>query len=264
METVQTPQRRNCKQTPIPANLWAALRNEAAELALSEPVLADIAHKRVLDTPTLTASLARLLAEKLNRPAMETDKLEDLFNSVYAKHKGLEAFALEDIAALRRHDPAAQDFITPYLFFKGFHALQTHRLAHALWQDGRKALAFFLQSRMSIVFGVDIHPAATIGHGVTFDHASGVVIGETARIGNNVLILHGVTLGGRGDVCGDRHPIIGNDVTIGACAQVIGRIVVGDGAFVAAGSLVVKPVAPHTTVAGVPAKVINQKLVENA
>lgn len=257
-------QPRNCKETPIPADIWSTLRTEAENLARTEPLLAGIIHTRVLKPDSITASISMLLAEKLNRPALETPQLDKLFKEIYAGHPYLETAVNEDLAALRLFDPAALDFITPYLFYKGFHALQTHRIANALWKDGRKALAFFLQSRMSIVFGVDIHPAATIGHGVTFDHASGIVIGETARIGNNVLILHGVTLGGRGDQCGERHPIIGNNVTIGACAQILGRIEVGDGAFVAAGSLVVKPVAPHTTVAGVPAKVINQKEVENA
>lgn len=243
---------------PVHAETWTVLRAEAEALAAREDILADIINTRVLSADRLPHSLAMLLSEKLNRPACGADTLQILFREIYDRSPHLEDAALADLAAVLRQDPAARDLITPYLFFKGFHALQTYRLAHVLWHEGRIELAQFLQSRTSMVFGVDIHPAARIGKGVVFDHASGIVVGETARIGNNVLILHGVTLGGKGHISGDRHPIIEDDVTIGACAQILGRITIGKGSYVAAGSLVLKPVEPNTTVAGVPAKVIRE------
>jgi serine O-acetyltransferase len=161
-----------------------------------------------------------------------------------------------DIRAIRDRDPAAKRFSEPFLYFKGFHALQTHRVAHWLWLEGRHALALFLQNRTSEVFAVDIHPAARIGNGILMDHATGVVVGETAVIEDNVSILHEVTLGGTGKAEGDRHPKVRHGVLIGAGAKILGNVEVGRGAKVGAGSVVLEDVPPHCTVAGVPAKII--------
>lgn len=161
-----------------------------------------------------------------------------------------------DIRAITERDPAATRFSEPLLYFKGFHALQTHRVAHWLWSEGRRELALFLQSRASEVFGVDIHPAARIGKGILVDHATGVVVGETAVVEDNVSILHEVTLGGTGKDCGDRHPKVRHGVLIGAGAKILGNVEVGEGAKIGAGSVVLEDVPAHATVAGVPAKVV--------
>jgi len=157
---------------------------------------------------------------------------------------------------VEERDSACTTLAVPFLYFKGFHALQTHRIAHWLWQQGRHSLALFFQNRMSVVFGVDIHPAAQLGYGLMLDHATGLVIGETTVIGNNVSILQSVTLGGTGKEGGDRHPKVGDGVLISAGAKILGNICIGEGAKVGAGSVVLHAVPPHTTVAGVPAKVV--------
>lgn len=239
--------------------VWAELRAEAEKAAREEPMLRKIIRSRLLSCETLADSLAILLSDKLDRPAVTAKDLKTLFSKIYADNPALEAVCARDLLSVKAFDPAATDLLTPFLFFKGFHALQSYRLAHALWLAGRKKLALFLQSRMATVFGVDIHPAARIGGGVTFDHATGIVIGETAVVGDDVLILHNVTLGTKGYERGDRHPLIGNRVTLGAGAKVLGRIRVGDDAYVAAGSLVIKPVVAGETVAGVPAKPIRSR-----
>lgn len=237
-------------------SVWVALQQEAKSMADGEPLLADLIAARVLKPENLREALAVLLPEKLDRPAMDAKKLHALFTDVYARHPGLGETCALDLLSTLGHDPAAKNHVTPFLFFKGFHALQSWRVAHALWQEGREALALFLQNRISMVFDVDIHPAAQIGHGMTMDHATGIVIGETAVVGNNVLMLHDVTLGTRGFERGDRHPVVGDDVIIGAGAKILGRITVGNGARVAAGSLVLEEVAPGHTVAGVPSRVV--------
>lgn len=239
-----------------PNDVWPNIRQEAQILVQSEPLLSEIVTARVLATSDISGALAVLLSEKLDRPAMNAKKLQALFEHIYAKHPSLADICCQDMLSILHYDPAAKDFITPFMFFKGFHALQSWRVANALWKDGREALALFLQNRISMVFNVDIHPAAQIGHGATLDHATGIVIGETAIIGNDVLILHGVTLGTRGFERGDRHPIIGDNVIIGAGAKILGRITVGNNAKVAAGSLVLEPVDAGATVAGVPARVV--------
>ena len=161
-----------------------------------------------------------------------------------------------DLQAVRDRDCACCGYATPFLYYKGFHALQAHRVAHWLWQQGRKPLALFFQNRISVEFGVDIHPAARIGRGIMLDHATGVVIGETATVGDDVSIMQGVTLGGTGKESGDRHPKVGSGVLISAGATILGNIHIGDGAMIAAGSVVLHEVPPHTAVAGVPAKVV--------
>jgi serine O-acetyltransferase len=239
--------------------VWQSLVEEGKAVAAREPMLRDILEGRVLNPTCLTESLCVLLSEKLDRPAMRAAQLQGLFAEVYAKHPQLGLIAALDLQATLTRDPAAKNFITPFMFFKGFHALQSWRVARALWEDGRHEIALFLQNRISMVFDVDIHPNAQIGHGIVMDHATGIVIGETAIVGNNILMLHEVTLGTRGFERGDRHPVIGDNVILGAGAKVLGRIHVGSGAKVAAGSLVLEPVAPDTTVAGVPARVVLPK-----
>lgn len=236
--------------------VWTTLRAEMEETARSEPVLAALSEQHILGHGNLCSALSLILAEKLDRDAPDAEKLRPVFAEVLARHPRLEEACCLDLLSIPKFDPAAKNLVTSFLFFKGFHALQASRIANALWQEGRQALALFLQSRVSEVFDVDIHPAAKIGHGITLDHASGVVIGETAVVGNNILMLHGVTLGTRGFSHGDRHPVIEDDVVIGAGAKILGRITVGKGARVAAGSLVLDNVPADHTVAGVPARVV--------
>jgi serine O-acetyltransferase len=239
--------------TPSPDEVWTALRAEAATAAQTEPVLRAMLELAVLRHTALGPALAALLARKLAEALMPAERLEDL---VREAGPGLVADAVSDLAATRRRDPAARGWLSPFLHYKGFHALSWHRVAHGLWRAGRKDLALYLQSRGSLVFGVDIHPAVPVGRGVFIDHATGVVVGETAAIGNDVSILQGVTLGGTGKEVGDRHPKVRDGVLLSAGAKVLGNIVVGRGAKVGAGSVVLADVPPCATVAGVPARVV--------
>jgi serine O-acetyltransferase len=184
--------------------------------------------------------------------------MRQTFLSIVESHPEFGAMFRVDLAAVYDRDPACNRLIDPLLYFKGFHALETQRFGHALWHLGRKDFALYLQSQSSRVFSVDIHPAARIGRGIMFDHGTGIVIGETAEIGDNTSLLHNVTLGGSGKETGDRHPKVGRGVMIGAGSKILGNIVVGDCARIAAGSVVLKDVPPRTTVAGVPARVVGE------
>ncbi|KJV25192.1 serine acetyltransferase [Aquitalea magnusonii] len=238
--------------------LWSSIRQEAELAVFDEPLLASFLHMTVLRHCTLEGVLSFHLSSKLASPVMDARALLELFREAYSADRGIIDAARSDITACFERDPACDNYSTPLLYFKGFHAIQSQRITHWLWLKGRKTLAYFLQNRISEVLGVDIHPAAKIGHGVMLDHGTGVVVGETAVIGNNVSILHGVTLGGSGKECGDRHPKIGDGVMLGAGASVLGNIRVGECAKVGAGSVVLDDVPVHTTVAGVPAKVVAQ------
>ncbi|SHJ15262.1 serine O-acetyltransferase [Roseomonas rosea] len=238
---------------PGAEELWAALRDEAVAAAHSEPVLRGLLELAVLRHESLAPALAALLARKLSEALMPAERLEDL---VRAAGQALIGLAAADLAANRRRDPAARGWLTPFLHYKGFHALSWHRVAHGLWREGRFDLALYLQSRCSLVFGVDIHPAVPVGRGVFIDHATGVVVGETAVIGNDVSILQEVTLGGTGKQRGDRHPKVRDGVLLSAGAKVLGNIEIGRGAKVGAGSVVLADVPPCATVAGVPARVV--------
>jgi len=238
--------------------LWSSIRQEAEQAARDEPLLASFLHMTVLRHGTLEDVLAFHLSSKLASPVMDARALLELFREAYAADSGIIGAARADITACFERDPACDSYSTPLLYFKGFHAIQSQRITHWLWQQGRKTLAYFLQNRISEVMGADIHPAARIGHGVMLDHGTGVVVGETAVIGNNVSMLHGVTLGGSGKERGDRHPKIGDGVMLGAGASVLGNIRVGECAKVGAGSVVLDDVPAHTTVVGVPAKVVAQ------
>lgn len=238
--------------------LWLAILQETEQAVRDEPLLASFLHMTVLRHSTLEDVLAFHLSSKLASPVMDARALLELFREALAADPQISRAMRADISACYDRDPACDRYSTPLLYFKGFHALQSQRITHWLWQQDRKTLAYFLQNRISEVMSADIHPAARIGEGVMLDHGTGVVVGETAVIGNNVSILHGVTLGGSGKERGDRHPKIGDGVMLGAGASVLGNIRVGDCAKVGAGSVVLDDVPAHTTVAGVPAKVVAQ------
>jgi serine O-acetyltransferase len=238
--------------------LWLQLRAEVAEIARAEPLLAPGLQALVLDQKGLQQALAAILADRLATTHLPAPALAAALAEVLMGDAALEAAVQRDLRAILDRDPAARSAAQPLLHFKGFHALEAHRVAHALWTQGRRALAYHLQDRVSEVFGVDIHPAAVIGRGVFIDHGTGVVIGETAVVGDDVSLLHEVTLGGTGKEVGDRHPKIGNGVLIGAGAKILGNVTVGNGSKVAACSVVLADVPPRSTVAGIPAKVIGR------
>ena len=240
-----------------PPPVWAALRNEAERAAKNEPALASLLNAVVLSHETLGDALSYQLARKLGDQELRAMTLRELAEAAYEGDPSLVETAELDLKAVYERDPACKGYVQPFLFFKGFLALQTQRVAHWLWNEGRDTIAFYLQSRMSELFQVDIHPATRIGSGVFVDHGTGIVIGETAVIGDDVSLLQGVTLGGTGAERGDRHPKIGKGVLLGAGAKVLGNIVIGDYAKVASGSVVLKPVPPGCTAAGVPARLVN-------
>lgn len=240
--------------------VWEKMRIEAQNAANEEPILATLLHATVLNHNNIARGLAYHLAQKLGGTDMNALQMREVCAEAYVNDPEIVKKAEDDMEAVLSRDPACQSYLQPFLYFKGFQALQSYRIAHYLWQNGRKLLALHLQSRVSELFQVDIHPAAKIGRGLFIDHATGVVVGETAVIGDNVSILHNVTLGGTGKEGGDRHPKIGNGVLIGAGAKVLGNICVGDNARIAAGSLVLKPVPPCTTVAGIPAKIVGSRM----
>lgn len=233
---------------------WSKMRIEAASAAASEPVLASFLHATILNHESFEIALSYRLAQKLSDPEMNAMLWREVCAEAYRRAPSIVDAGLYDLRAVFNRDPACHEFMQPFLYFKGYLALQAQRVANWLWQNDRQALAQFLQSRMSELFAVDIHPATKIGKGVFFDHATGIVIGETAEIGDDVSILQNVTLGGTGKDEGDRHPKIHRGALISVGAKVLGNIVVGEGAKVAAGSVVLKDVEPHCTVAGVPAK----------
>jgi serine O-acetyltransferase len=237
--------------------VWASLRNEAEHMAAGEPSLASLFNAVILRHANLASALSYQLARKLGDQELRAMSLREVAEEAYAADPSLVAKAEADLRAVFERDPSCKGYVQPFLYFKGFLALQAHRIAHRLWGQGREAMAFYLQSRMSELFQVDIHPAAVIGQGAFFDHGTGIVIGETAVIGDDVSMLHGVTLGGTGAERGDRHPKIGNGVLLGAGAKVLGNITVGDYAKIASGSVVLKPVPAHCTAAGVPARLVN-------
>nr|WP_267350189.1 MULTISPECIES: serine O-acetyltransferase [unclassified Gilliamella] len=236
--------------------LWHAIRQEASQLVESEPMLASYFHATLLNHKNLGSALSYILANKLVTQVMPAIEIREIARQAYEADTTIIQSAVTDILAVYVRDPATNYYSTPLLYYKGFLSLQAYRIAHWLWKQDRKSLAIFLQSQIAIVFGVDIHPAAQIGCGVMFDHATGIVIGETVVIENDVSILQSVTLGGTGKENGDRHPKIREGVMIGAHSTILGNIEIGKGAKIGAGSVVLEPVPEHTTVAGVPAKVV--------
>lgn len=232
---------------------WARMRAEASAAAQQEPILGSFLHATVLNHATFEQALSYRLAEKLADHEMNPMLWREVCLEAYAAEPHIVEAALADILACYARDPATYDYVQPFLYFKGYLALQSQRVANWLWRHDRRALALYGQSRMSEQFQVDIHPATRIGKGVFIDHGTGVVIGETAVIEDDVSILQNVTLGGTGKEIGDRHPKIRRGALISVGAKVLGNIEIGEGAKVAAGSVVLKPVRPHCTVAGVPA-----------
>lgn len=236
--------------------VWSSLRAEAADVVANEPRLASFVHATILNHEKLEGALSYHLANKLGSEDASPMLLRETFDDAMLASPQIGEAMRADLAAVVQRDPAAEGYIQPFLYFKGFHAIQAYRAAHFLWKRGRKAMALFLQNKISEAFGVDIHPAAKIGRGIMMDHATGVVIGETAVVEDDVSMLHGVTLGGTGKERGDRHPKVRKGVLIGAGAKLLGNIEIGAYSRVGAGSVVLMNVPAHSTVVGVPAKVI--------
>lgn len=239
--------------------VWVKMLEEAKEDVTMEPILSTYYGTSILSHRSLESALANLLAIKLSSGNLPSNTLFDLFVKVLESDKDIMDAVKHDLREVKERDPACISFVHCFLNFKGFLACQAHRVAHKLWSKGRKVVAVMIQNRVSEVLGVDIHPGAKIGSGILLDHATGIVVGETAVIGTNVSILHGVTLGGTGKACGDRHPKIGDGVLIGAGTCILGNIKIGDGAKIGAGSVVIKDVPPRTTVVGNPAKLVGGK-----
>lgn len=238
------------------AALWARVHAEGREAVASEPLLGALIHSGLLHHSNLQSALAYRFAMKLSSDEMSAQLLREIADSAYVRQPELVSAAEADLRAVYERDPATHRLLQPFLFYKGFHAIQAYRIGHWLWDEGRHDMAHFVQMRCSEAFGVDIHPAARIGNGVMIDHAHSIVIGATAVVGDNVSMLHSVTLGGTGKSDGDRHPKIGNGVLIGAGAKVLGNITVGRCSRIAAGSVVLEDVPPCKTVAGVPSRIV--------
>lgn len=249
---------------PFPANImtavvatdvvWTRLNDEARQIARQEPALRGLLDDCIFRRQSLGEALSVRIARKLGKHALPFDELYEIFLQATHDNERIAEMAGQDMAAVVDRDPACDEFVEPFLFFKGFQALTAYRFAHHLWKANRRYLAAYMQSIISEEFSVDIHPAAVIGSGIMFDHATSIVIGETAMIEDDVSILHEVTLGGTGKEDGDRHPKVRSGVMIGAGAKILGRVDIGECAKIGAGSVVLHDVAAHTTVAGVPAK----------
>ncbi|MDE2789317.1 MAG: serine O-acetyltransferase [Paracoccaceae bacterium] len=236
--------------------VWDRVRNEAEDIVQREPILGGTVHASVLHHDSLEESLSYRISLKLASNDMPAQILYGLAKEAYAANPAIGQAARADLVAVFDRDPACNFFVQPILFFKGYQALQGYRIGRWLWENGRRELAYYFQMRISEVFGVDIHPGAKMGQGIMIDHAHSIVIGETAAVGDNVSMLHSVTLGGTGKTDGDRHPKIENGVLIGAGAKVLGNIRVHFCSRIAAGSVVLRDVPPRKTVAGVPARIV--------
>ncbi|ABS64232.1 serine O-acetyltransferase [Parvibaculum lavamentivorans DS-1] len=236
--------------------VWERVRAEADEMALGEPILASFLYSTILNHRSFNDAVAYHLAQKLGNAEVHSMQLRELFDEALTEAPDIGEATRADIVAYFDRDPACHSYIQPLLYFKGFHALQGYRVAHWLWSNGRRAMALYLQSRISELFAVDIHPAAKLGRGIFIDHATGIVIGETAVVEDDVSMLHGVTLGGTGKETGDRHPKVRRGVLISVGSKVLGNIEVGEFSRIGAGSVVLHEVPPHCTAVGVPAKIV--------
>lgn len=243
--------------------VWQTIRSETECHAKCEPILASFLHATILNHNSLETALSFHLANKLDSATVSAMLIREVVLEAMQKSPCISKAIRADLLAIKERDPAFRALSAPFLYYKGYHALQAYRVANWLWRQERTSLALFLQNQISVVFGVDIHPGATIGHGVLLDHGTGIVVGETAVVEDNVSLLQSVTLGGTGKESGDRHPKIRQGVLVGAGAIILGNIEVGQGAKIAAGSVVLKPVDAHTTVAGVPAEVVGKPLSNN-
>jgi len=243
-------------ETEMDDPIWRMLYQQVQAAAAEEPILASYLHAIVLNHQSLDDALSFHLASKLSSPSLQAMQIRDVIDNAFRSEPRIGVEFRADLQAICDRDPAASGVAEPFLHFKGFHALESYRVGHWLWLNGRKSLALHLQNRISELFGVDIHPAANIGKGILIDHATSVVIGETAVVEDNVSLLHEVTLGGTGNVIGDRHPKIRKGVLIGAGAKILGNVEVGEYSKIAASSVVLTDIPPHCTAAGVPARVI--------
>lgn len=244
------------------SSVWQSLRNEATSVASRERILAKVLTEYVLERNSLEDALSWRLSARLAKGTVPESDLRVLFHDAYTADPSIIESIEYDLSAVKQRDPACEDFLSPFLYFKGFQALSAYRVAHWLWGQNRKDLSLYLQSLISVVYGVDIHPAAVIGKGILLDHATGFVAGETTVIDDDVSILHEVTLGGTGKDRGDRHPKIRSGVLIGAGAKILGNVEIGEGARVGASSVVLTDVPPHVSVAGVPSRMLGS--FENA
>ena len=242
---------------PVPEQVdlvWRTLRAEVERQLVAEPLLSPFMQPTVLQHHSFGCALAALLAQKVACPTLTETSLQQIINHAYGDQPSLLQDAIQDLLAFCDRDPACSRYSLPFLYYKGYQGLQMYRIGHWLWQHQRLELALYLQSRVSEVFAMDIHPAAHVGNSILIDHATSIVIGETAVVGDNVSMLHEVTLGGTGKDSGDRHPKVGSGVLIGAGAKILGNVNIGEGSKIGAGSVVLNDVPAHSTVAGVPAK----------
>jgi serine O-acetyltransferase len=237
--------------------IWSALREQAQGLAAREPALASFVHATILKHNRLEDALSYHLAKKIGGEDLSAMLAREIFEEAMGADPSIVEAVRADLSAVFDRDPACHSHVEAFLFFKGFHALEAYRIAHWLWMQKREGMALFFQSRISELFDVDIHPAATLGRGIMIDHATGVVIGETAVVEDDVSMLHGVTLGGTGKEEGDRHPKIRRGVMLSMGVKVLGNIEIGEYSRIGAGSVVLKSVPPHCTAVGVPAKLVN-------
>ena len=237
--------------------IWAAMREQAQSQAAREPALASFLHAAVLKHSRLEDALSYHLAKKIGSDDVSPMLTREIFEEATGTDPAIGQAARADLSAVFERDPACHSYLEAFLYYKGFHALESYRIAHWLWGKGRDGMALFFQSRISEVFGVDIHPAAQLGRAIMIDHATGVVIGETAVVEDDVSMLHGVTLGGTGKEGGDRHPKIRRGVLLSMGVKVLGNIEIGEYSRIGAGSVVLKSVPPHCTAVGVPARLVN-------
>ncbi|QFQ32799.1 serine O-acetyltransferase [Buchnera aphidicola (Aphis fabae)] len=239
--------------------LWNIILYEAKIASKKEPILSVLYEENILKHDKLSSSLSYILSTKLSSLTISEKNIQHILNNIYLNDCLMLNLVAKDLKAILQRDPVVNNYLTPFLYFKGFHALESYRISHYLWNKKKYALSMYLQSRISTVFSVDIHPAASIGSGIMLDHATGIVIGEGVIIEDDVSILHSVTLGATGkNHRKDRHPIIRSKVSIGAGAKILGNIEIGSETKIGAGSVVLKNIPPCVTVAGVPAKIVKQ------
>lgn len=239
-------------------SVWQHIKEEAKKLVYYEPILASFYYETLLKHKNFCDALSYILSNKLANSILPVISIQKIIEEIYSKNEFIINSAIYDLQAVCERDPAVDKYSTPILYLKGFHALQAYRIGHYLWKNNRYSMAVYIQNSASMAFAVDIHPAAIIGNGIMFDHATNIVIGETAVVENDVSILQSVTLGGTGKTTGDRHPKIREGVMIGAGAKILGNIEIGKGAKIGAGSVVLQSIPPHTTAAGIPARIVGK------